>query len=75
MAFNNKQLLSDFTGRPIPQQFDQANDTYTPILKMEYYGKSTDVKPLPSKTPIGATYLEIDTKKVYLNDGTVWSVM
>ncbi|MED3562247.1 hypothetical protein [Bacillus xiapuensis] len=75
MAYNNKQLLIDQDNRPIPQQYDQANDIYVPLLKMEYYGKSTSTKPSPSKTPIGATYMEVDTKNIYMNDGTTWSLL
>jgi hypothetical protein len=74
MSFNNKELLKDQDGRPIPQQYDQANDVFVPLLKMEYYGKSADTKPLPSKTPIGATFMELDTKDVYINDGVIWSL-
>jgi hypothetical protein len=75
MAYNAKNLLVDGGNRPIPQMFDRANDTYLPLEKMEYYGKSTDTKPLPNKTPVGATFMEVDTKNVYMNDGTTWSVI
>jgi hypothetical protein len=75
MGYNNKNLLTDNQNKPIPQEYDQANDIYVPLVKMEYYGKSADTKPLPSKTPIGATFMEIDTKDVYMNDGTVWELI
>jgi hypothetical protein len=74
MASNTKQLLTDSSGKPIPQMYDQVNDTYIPLIKMEYYGKSTDTKPSPPNTPKGATFLEIDTKNVYMNDGSSWVV-
>jgi len=40
---------------------------------MEYYGKSTDTKPTAG-VKIGSTFLEIDTKTVYIFDGTNWVV-
>lgn len=75
MAYYSKNLLTDTDKKPIPQQYDQANDVFIPLLKMEYYGKSTDTKPIPNKTPIGATFMEIDTKIISMNDGTVWVVL
>jgi hypothetical protein len=74
MAYNNKSLLKDGGNLPIPQQYDQANDIYEQLKKMEYYGLSTDTKPSPSITPKGATFLEIDTKVVFINNGTQWVV-
>ena len=40
---------------------------------MEYYGKSTDTKPTSAK--VGSTFFEIDTKTVYMWDGTNWVVI
>ena len=40
---------------------------------MEYYGKSTDTKPIPDK--VGATFFEIDTTTVFMWDGTDWVVI
>jgi len=40
---------------------------------MEYYGKSTDMKPTSAKE--GSTFFEIDTKTVYMWDGTNWVVI
>ena len=40
---------------------------------MEYYGKSTDTKPIPDK--VGATFFEIDTTTVFVWDGTDWVVI
>lgn len=74
MAYNTRQLLMDLNNNPIPQQYDKANDSFVPLQKMEYYGKSTDIKPDSSLTPKGATYLELDTKTVYINDGSTWVV-
>jgi hypothetical protein len=75
MSYSDKYLKIDGQGRPIPQHFDQANDTYEPLLKMEYYGLSTDTKPSPSVTPKGATFMEIDTKDIYMNTGTSWELL
>lgn len=74
MAHNTKQLLQDAYGKIIGQMYDRANDTYVPLEKMEYYGLSTDTKPLPANTPKGATFLEMDTKVVYMNTSTSWVV-
>lgn len=74
MAYHSKRMLKDADNKYIPQQFDQAKDEYEPLLKMEYYGLSTDTKPVPSVTPKGATFLEMDTKDVYINNGTTWVV-
>lgn len=74
MSFNNKQLLTDVQSKPIPQMYDQADDTFVPLRQMEYYGKSIDNKPSPIATPKGATFLEIDTKVIYINDGVSWVV-
>lgn len=41
---------------------------------MEYYGKSTDTKPT-SNVKIGSTFFEIDSKEVYMFDGTSWVVI
>lgn len=43
--------------------------------QMEYFGKSTDVKPLNAEVPIGATFFEIDTTVAYMNDSTTWVVI
>lgn len=48
-------------------------DGVTPTSKMQHFGNSTDNKPTAA-VPIGATYLEIDTKIVYIYDGTEWVV-
>lgn len=75
MAYNSKKLLTDTDKKPVPQMYDRANDVFVPLEKMEYFGKSTETKPLPSKTPIGATYMETDTAKVYMCDGTIWRLI
>jgi len=41
---------------------------------MEYFGKSTDVKPTVDIIK-GSTYFEIDTTDVYMYDGTIWVVI
>jgi hypothetical protein len=74
MPHYNKNLLTAGDGHFIAQEFDMANDTYVPKYKMEYYGLSTDTKPTPANTPKGATFLEMDTKTVYMNNGTAWVV-
>lgn len=40
---------------------------------MEYFGKSTDVKPTPEK--VGSTFFEIDTQVVSMWDGLTWVVI
>lgn len=41
---------------------------------MDYFGKSTDVKPT-SNIIVGSTYFEIDTTVVSMWDGTSWVVI
>lgn len=41
---------------------------------MSLYGKSTDTKPIAS-LEVGTTFFEIDTKTVYMWDGTSWVVI
>ncbi|MGZ3814832.1 MAG: hypothetical protein ACXVA0_24070 [Mucilaginibacter sp.] len=41
---------------------------------MELYGKSTDTKPT-SNVKVGTSFFEIDTKTVYMWDGTSWAVL
>lgn len=38
----------------------------------QYYGLSTDTKPVPADTAIGATFEETDTGKKFYNSGTAW---
>ena len=42
---------------------------------MEYFGKSTDTKPVNANVPVGATFFAIDTATAYMNDGTNWVVI
>jgi len=59
------------------KQLQGAGTGATPVSltgsNMEYYGKSTDTKPTAG-VKIGSTFLEIDTKQVYIFDGTNWVV-
>jgi hypothetical protein len=71
MAFNTKNLLTSADGHFIPQMYDAVNDTYVPLVQKEYYGKSTDTKPT-TNVPTGASFLEMDTKNVFMYDGTTW---
>jgi hypothetical protein len=75
MAYNQKQLKSDSYGKPVPQMYNPVIDDFEVLTKMEFYGKSTDVKPTPATTPLGATFMEVDTKNVYMNDGSAWSLL
>jgi hypothetical protein len=75
MAHNTKPLQVDQFGKPIPQMYDQVNDTYVPLVKMEYFGLSTDTKPLAANTPKGATFFELDTKDAYICTGTSWGLL
>jgi hypothetical protein len=73
MPYNSKELLKDATGRPIPQEYDQIADTFTPVTRKQFYGSSTDAK--PTKVDAGASFIEIDTKAVYIYDGARWEVL
>lgn len=75
MAYYTKHLLKDGYGQNIPQMFDQANDVFEPLKKMEYFGLSTDTKPNAADVPKGATYFEIDTTNAYMCDGTTWRLI
>jgi hypothetical protein len=75
MAHNTKNLLTDANNKPIAQEYDQANDIYVPLVKMEYYGLSTDTKPLAANTPKGATFFEIDTTNAFMCTGMVWRLL
>jgi hypothetical protein len=64
--FPVKDLVSEIDGKRVMHvQLTGSN--------MEYYGKSTDTKPTAG-VKIGSTFLEIDTKQVYIFDGTNWVV-
>jgi hypothetical protein len=41
---------------------------------MELYGKSTDTKPTTG-LKVGTSFFEIDTKTVYMWDGSTWVVI
>ena len=64
----NRIVLYDVNGNPvdITKLVQKAN--------MEYYGKSTDVKPT-ANIIVGSTYFEVDTTIVYMWDGTSWVVI
>jgi hypothetical protein len=64
----SKSILYDADGNPVDltKLVQKAN--------MEYYGKSTDTKPVVDVI-VGSTYFEIDTKRVYMWDGTSWVVI
>lgn len=84
MAYNTKKIAGDQIGTPVPQYYNSTTDNYEVVQgsggssqvliagnKNEYFGKSTDVKPT-SNIVIGSTFFEIDTKNVYMFDGSVW---
>jgi hypothetical protein len=64
----NRAVLYDADGNPVDlsKLVQKAN--------MEYYGKSTDLKPT-SNIIVGSTYFEIDTISVSMWDGTGWVVI
>lgn len=74
MPYNTKALLVDINGRFIPQQFNEVIDDYVPYLDAVTYGKSTDVKPINDQISKGHYFVEIDTKKIYINDGENWEL-
>ena len=51
---------------PLPTQLTGSN--------LEKYGKSTDTKPTVNII-VGTTFFEIDTKTVYMWDGSTWVVI
>jgi hypothetical protein len=54
----------------------KITDTVSVLLNgnsMELYGKSTDTKPTTGIVT-GTTFLEIDTKTIYIWDGSSWVV-
>lgn len=73
--------LYDAAGNPI-DLVQLLQDVVTEIAKpvklngstMEYYGKSTDVKPTANIIK-GSTYFEIDTTVVSMWDSTSWVVI
>jgi len=48
--------------------------TVTHYGDQEYYGLSTDTKPLVADTAVGAIYRATDTHEDYINNGTVWAL-
>lgn len=72
MPFYTKGQKIDANGWKIEQHFDPSKDEYEVISKMEYYGRSTDAKPIGAK--LGAVFLEIDTKILYIYNGSNWEV-
>ena len=49
------------------------NNIYNKDTTRAYYGKSSETKPTSAK--VGSTFFEIDTKAVYMWDGTNWVVI
>ena len=41
----------------------------------EYHGLSTDIKPVPADTAVGATYEETDTGILSINNGSTWNFL
>jgi hypothetical protein len=61
------------------QQFNvraicHSDDVRLTGSNMELYGKSTDTKPTTS-IKIGTSFFAIDTKTLYMWDGTTWAVI
>ena len=46
--------------------------TVTHYGNQQYYGLSTDTKPLATDTAINAIFEETDTRNQYINSGTAW---
>lgn len=73
-GYDDKSILRDADGNPIPQIWDDVANDFVPYRIMEYAGKSGDEK--PTGAPVGSTYLEIDAVagalNVYLYDGEEW---
>jgi hypothetical protein len=75
MAYNTKHMLKDADDKYIPQQYDQVNDVFIPLLKMEYYGATVTSRPDITKVPVGAVYQAVDTQEIWQSNGTTWKVI
>jgi hypothetical protein len=84
VPYNNKKLVSDQIGEPVPQYFNPTSDQYEVVQGsggatnvilagnlMQYFGKSTDTKPTYNIIK-GSTFFEIDTTNCYMFDGNTW---
>lgn len=70
MQYTDKTMLTDKYGQLIPQGYDPNKDEFYP-LKMEHVGYAADTKPAGRK---GDEFLELDTKDLYIHDGSNWVV-
>lgn len=75
MPYNTKKLLTDVEGKPIPQQYDSATDTFKPFQQMEFYGATVTSRPSVSSVPVGAVYCAVQTQEFWQSDGTQWVVV
>lgn len=78
MGYQDKEILRDKNGNPIPQYFDVQDDSFKPMTNEtvqrttetgRYIGYSTSPKP---KGKHGEAFIELDTSKVFLHDGSDW---
>ncbi len=67
---SGRQIKEDGSVINLANKIDELHQT---LVQMEYFGKSTDIKPTGVKK--GSTFFEIDTKAVYMYDGAVWVVI
>lgn len=74
MPYNTKKILRDSERNPIPQVFNPVTDTFEPLTKKEFYGNSTDTKPI-NNIEKGSTFYEFDTEIAYIFNGTTWQVL
>lgn len=75
MAYNNKEVIKDAKGNPIPQEYDQSSDSYKPLQQMEYYGATVANRPNANTVPVGAVYCSVQTQEYWQSDGTNWVVV
>lgn len=73
MAYNTKETIKDAKGNPVPQIYDPSADAYKPLTKTEYFGNSSETKPI--NVDKGSTFYEFDTEKAYIFNGSTWQVL
>jgi hypothetical protein len=73
MPYQTRQTKKDVNGNPIPQEFDPVKDDFIPLTVKEFYGNSTETKPM--NVDKGSTYYEFDTGNAYIFTGVSWVVL
>jgi hypothetical protein len=73
MPYQNRRVKKDAERNPIPQQFDPVKDDFVPLTKKDFYGDSTESKPV--NVDKGSTFYEFDTGNAYIFTGSTWVVL